>query len=240
MGKTYSAAMIVIGNEILSGRTRDKNINYVACKLVECGVDLVEVRIVPDIEDIIISTVRELKVKVDYVFTSGGIGPTHDDITAQSISKACSVDISENAEARSLLLEHYGDADLNDARLRMAQIPEGGILIPNPVSAAPGFQIDNIYVMAGVPQIMQAMMDHVASNLQGGAVVQIRTIPSTFPESKIAKDLGEIQKKYMDVDIGSYPYFKDSFHGVNVVIRSSDEQLLDAVEQAVIGMLESV
>lgn len=240
MSKTYSAAMIVIGNEILSGRTQDKNINYIACKLVECGVALVEVRIVPDIEDTIVNTLRELKSKVDYVFTSGGIGPTHDDITAYCVAKAVGSELEENAQARELLLEHYGEAELNEARLRMAQIPKGASLIPNPVSAAPGFQIENIYVMAGVPRIMQAMMDHVVTYLQGGDVIQTRTVPSMHPESKLAKALGDLQDTYAGVDIGSYPYFKDGHLGVNVVLRSSDVDLLDMVESAVQELISNL
>lgn len=238
MSKEYKAAMLVIGNEILSGRTQDKNINYVALKLVECGVKLSEVRIVPDVEETVVETVRALKAQNDYVFTSGGIGPTHDDITAECVAKACGSVLEENTQAYDILLDYYGKEELTQARLKMAQIPVGGVLIPNPVSGAPGFQIDNVYVMAGVPRIMQAMMDHVASGLNGGAVVQSRTVPSRLPESVVAAELGDIQKRYDTVDIGSYPYFQEGTLGVNIVLRSSDEALLSAAEKEVADMVE--
>ncbi len=238
MSREFTAAMVVIGNEILSGRTKDKNINYVACKLVEIGVRLREVRIVPDVESEIISTVRELKSKHDYVFTSGGIGPTHDDITAQCVAKACNTVLEQNKDAYDILLDYYGIEELTDARLRMAQIPVGGTLILNPVSAAPGFQIDNVYVMAGVPKIMQAMMDHVAMHLDGGTVIQSRTVESRLRESVIARDLGDIQDKYQSVDVGSYPYFKDGQLGVNIVLRSDDDDLLSMAEKDVIEMVD--
>ncbi len=237
MSKEYTAAMVVIGNEILSGRTQDVNVNYVACKLVEKGVRLREVRIVPDVEDVIVGTVQELKSKHDYVFTSGGIGPTHDDITAECIAKACDTVLEQNKRAYDILLEYYGIDDLTDARLRMAQIPVGGVLIPNPVSAAPGFQIHNVYVMAGVPRIMQAMMDHVVGGLDGGTVIQSRSVASHLRESIIARDLGDIQEKYVDVDVGSYPYFRDGELGVNIVLRSDDIDLLSRAEKDVIAMI---
>lgn len=237
MGKQYTAAMIVIGNEILSGRTQDLNINYVANKLVECGVVLAEVRIIPDVESIIISTIRELDDQVDYIFTSGGIGPTHDDITAASVAKAFDVELEEHPEARALLLAHYGENDLSAARLRMARIPVGAELIPNPVSVAPGFIIESTHVMAGVPRIMQAMMDHVACTLKGGAVIQSRTVSCALTESVIAKELTDIQEGWKNVDIGSYPYFKDGVLGVNIVLRSSVESDL---EQAVKDVSEMV
>lgn len=237
MSKEYTAAMVVIGNEILSGRTQDANVNYVACKLVAAGVRLREVRIVPDVEDVIVGTVRELKSKHDYVFTSGGIGPTHDDITAMCVAKACDTVLEQNKEAHDILLEYYGKDELTDARLRMAQIPVGGSLIPNPVSAAPGFQIENVYVMAGVPRIMQAMMDHVVCGLDGGTVIQSRTVISSLRESMIAESLGDIQEQYPSVDVGSYPYFKDGELGVNIVLRSDEIDLLSCAEKDVIDMI---
>lgn len=240
MGKQYTAAMIVIGNEILSGRTQDLNINYVAKKLVECGVVLAEVRIIPDVESVIISTIGELYEKVDYIFTSGGIGPTHDDITAASVAKAFDVVLEEHPEARSLLLEHYGENDLSAARLRMARIPVGAELIPNPVSVAPGFIIENTHVMAGVPRIMQAMMDHVACTLKGGAVIQSHTVSCTLTESVIAKELTAIQDDWKHVDIGSYPYFKDGVLGVNIVLRSSVESDLVQAAGDVSDMVEGL
>ncbi len=240
MDKRYTAAMIVIGNEILSGRTQDLNINYVAQKLVECGVGLSEVRIVPDEERKIVDAIFALKNSVDYIFTTGGIGPTHDDITAQSIASAFAVPLEENQEAKQLLLSHYGENDLTDARLKMARIPKGAELIPNPVSAAPGFVIEGVYAMAGVPRIMQGMMDHIASTLKGGAVVLSKTVQCALRESVISDALGEIQEDYSAVEIGSYPYFKDGVLGVNVVLRSACEDALEEAYNDVIEMLKGL
>ncbi len=239
MPKEYTAAMIVIGNEILSGRTQDVNVNYVATKLVDRGITLSQVQIIPDLEDEIVNVIRELKDKVDYVFTTGGIGPTHDDITSMSVAKACDVALEINQEAKSILLNHYGsEVELTQARLKMAQVPFGASLIPNPISGAPGFVVENIYVMAGVPVIMQAMMDHVVVTLKGGAFVNSRTVFCNLGESVIAKCLGEIQNKYPTVDIGSYPYFAEGKNGVNIVLRSSDEDLLGKAEKEVSLMVE--
>ena len=241
MGKHYSAAMIVIGNEILSGRTQDKNINYVANKLVEHGVSLKEVRIIPDVEDIIIETIKTLKAQYDYIFTSGGIGPTHDDITAECIAKACDTTLELNQGAYDVLLTHYGSKEeLTEPRLKMAHIPIGGTMIPNPVSAAPGFIIENIYVMAGVPRIMQAMMDHIVLGLEGGAVIESRTVPCPYAESKVAQGLGDIQNHYPQVDIGSYPHFQGGNLGVSVVLRSSDLVLLQKAEEEVKALIAAI
>ncbi len=240
MGKTYKAAMLVIGNEILSGRTQDKNINYLANKLGEQGISFVEVRIVPDIEEKIVEALKSLKEQVDYVFTSGGIGPTHDDITSECVAKACGVAFGTHPEAFEILEAHYGKEEFNAPRRKMAMTPQGAELIPNPVSAAPGFIIDNIYVMAGVPRIMQAMVDHVVPSLAGGALVKSENVPCFYPESKIAEGLGDIQKKFPDVDIGSYPYFKDGKTGVNVVLRSSNEESLTKAKEDVEDMISSI
>ncbi len=227
MSKQYKAAMIVVGNEILSGRTQDKNINYVANALLVQGVALVEVRIIPDIEGEIIDAIHALREKVDYVFTSGGIGPTHDDITAESVAKAFGVVLEKNAQAYGILLEHYGKDEFTKARQKMAMIPVGAKLIPNPVSAAPGFVLGNVYVMAGVPRILQAMVDHVVPGLKGGAPILSRTIGSVLPESVLAEGLGKLQSRYDSVNIGSYPRFKNGSTSVNVVLRSTDEAKLE-------------
>ena len=228
MSKIYTAAIIVIGNEILSGRTKDKNINYLANKLVKRGIALLEVRVIPDVQDVIISTLHETKDKFTYVFTTGGIGPTHDDITSLSVAKAFDVPLVTNKEAYSLLEDRYGADDFTQPRRKMAHTPKGAELIPNPVSVAPGFIIDNVYVMAGVPVVMQAMVDHVIPTLKGGEPVLSNSVPSRFPESVIAEGLGDIQDKYQSsgVDIGSYPYFRDGHLGVNVVVRASDKHAL--------------
>ncbi len=233
MKKEYKAAMIVIGDEILSGRTEDKNINYVANKLVERGISLCEVRIVGDIEYDIINAVNDLRNKYDYVFTSGGIGPTHDDITAETIAKAFGVELEINLEVYELLKQEYKNGDFTKASEKMAMIPRGAKLIPNPLSAAPGFIIDNVYVMAGVPVIMHAMIDYVVGIIEGGRVVKSCSVSCTLGESRIALGLKEIQARFPDVSIGSYPSFdKDGKRGVSIVLRSvNEDDLLHAKEQ---------
>lgn len=240
MAKTYHAAMIVIGNEILSGRTQDKNINYLALKLNESGVQLREVRIIPDVENTIIGCVNEVRAAYDYVFTSGGIGPTHDDITAESISKAFGVPWALDDRAYQILLEYYGEEKFTDARKKMAMIPKGAGLVPNPVSSAPGFVIDNVYVLAGVPAVFQAMVDYIALDLQGGDVVQSRTVSSPHPESVMADQLGEIQLRFPDVDIGSYPHFRTGSWAVNIVLRGTDEALLGKAHAEVAEMVRGL
>jgi len=234
MTKIYKAALIVIGDEVLSGRTQEQNIKYIATKMVENGVELNEVRIVPDIEDAIVAAVRDLKDNVDYVFTTGGIGPTHDDITAQSIAVALDIPLVKNSQAFQMLEEHYGEAEFTLARQKMAMTPLGAKLIPNPVSIAPGFISKNVYVLAGVPEIMRAMVDYVVRTLKGGDVVHSKTISCRFPESVIAHDLANIQERFeADVSIGSYPQFKDGNFGVSIVLRSSNEQVLVRVAMEV-------
>lgn len=240
MEKTYTAAMVVIGNEILSGRTQDKNINYVAKKMVDVGVRLVEVRIIPDIGDVIVDTIRALSASCDYVFTSGGIGPTHDDITAEYIAKSFNLPLTRHPQAYQDLLEYYGEDNLTDARLQMAQTPQGADLIPNPVSGAPGFVCENVYVMAGVPSIMHAMIDHVAAHITGGAKIETRTVPCKLQESVIASGLSDIQDEYPHVDIGSYPQYRDGRFAVEVVLRASDIDALDAAETKVTALVKEL
>jgi molybdenum cofactor synthesis domain-containing protein len=226
MKNIVKAAIIIIGNEILSGRTQDKNINHIAVKLTEQGIRLVEVRVIPDIEEKIIAAIHELKDGVDYIFTCGGIGPTHDDITAECVAKAFGVELEMHSQAYAILEAHYGVEQFTDARKKMAKIPVGADLILNPVSAAPGFVINHVYVMAGVPRIMQAMLDNILVTLKGGDVVHSLTVSSSLPESAIAQELGEIQLRWPEIDIGSYPYFKDGNFGVSVVLRGVDEEML--------------
>lgn len=220
--KVYTAAVLVIGNEILSGRTLDKNTQYIAEKLVKQGVRLVEARVIPDNRDKIIETVNTLRAAVDYVFTTGGIGPTHDDITAECIAAAFDVALEDHAEAFEILRNHYPEGEFTPSRQKMAKIPAGASLVPNPVSAAPGFVIGNVHVMAGVPKIMQAMMDHIAPSLAGGDVVLSETVSFDKPESEMAGILAELQDKYPDVEIGSYPNYRDGKPSLNVVLRSTD------------------
>ncbi len=238
MTKTYHAAMIVIGSEVLSGRTQDKNVNYVALGLGAAGIRLSEVRIIPDVEATIVDTVNALRRQYDYVFTSGGIGPTHDDITAASISKAFGVELTLHPKASERLHQYYG-AEITDARLRMAYTPEGAKLIDNPVSAAPGFIMENVYVMAGVPKIMQAMFDGIKHTLQGGAIVYSKEISTEIPESKMAQALGNIQLDYPDVEIGSYPYMRIDKIGTCLVLRSTDTSRLEEAYNAVQTMVET-
>lgn len=226
--KTYTAAVLVIGNEILSGRTQDTNTNTIAKALSGHGIKLLEVRVVPDIADRIIQAVNDLRSRYDYVLSTGGIGPTHDDITADSMAAAFGVGIDVRQDAYDILLKHYGKDELSDARLRMARIPDGAVLIPNPVSSAPGFQLGNVYVMAGVPQIMQAMLDYVVRGLERGAAILSASLSCTLPESALADAMGALQDKYPDVEVGSYPYFRSGIHGLSIAVRGIDKDVLKA------------
>src|SRR5215210_6595219 len=206
-----TAAILVIGDEILSGRTKDKNIGYIAEYLTGLGIDLKEVRVVPDEEAEIVAAVNALRARYTYLFTTGGIGPTHDDITADCIAKAFGVPIDVDERARAMMLERYKPEDLNEARLRMARIPAGADLIENPISKAPGFKLGNVIVMAGVPAIMQAMLDQVAPTLKTGARMVIETLEADgLAEGLYAEGLGEIAQAHPAVSIGSYPSFSSS------------------------------
>lgn len=224
-----TAALLIIGNEILSGRTKDANLNYLAVQLNQMGIRLSECRVVSDNEAVIIDAVFALSKSNEYVFTSGGIGPTHDDITTACIAKAFGAKLERNAEAEARLWKHYKPEDINEARLKMADIPMGAELIDNPVSAAPGFVLGNVYVMAGVPRIMQAMFDGVKHRLTGGAVTLSHTLSATVTEGFIATELGEIQAANPAVEIGSYPFIRDGKLGTSLVTRSTDKSALDAV-----------
>ncbi len=234
-----TAALIVIGDEILSGRTRDKNIGFIARYLTAIGIRLREVRVVGDIEDEIVAAINALRKSHDYVFTTGGIGPTHDDITADSVAKAFGVPIDIDARAVALMRERYDEKDMTEARLRMARIPEGADLIENSVSKAPGFMIGNVIVMAGVPKIMQVMLDNVAPRLKKGRKLHTRTVRVERPESAMAPGLAKLQKQFPDVQMGSYPYFEKGRLGTNLVLRASNEGLLDAALKALWEMLKA-
>ncbi len=230
MTRTVTAALIVIGNEILSGRTRDANLAHIAAGLDSIGVLLREVRVVADEESAIADAVNALRPIHDYVLTTGGIGPTHDDITAASVAKAFGVPLERNARAVARLEAFYAGrgVEINEARLRMTEMPAGATLIDNPVSGAPGFQIENVFVMAGVPQIMQAMFEGVKSRLAGGAPMRTRTVAVNLPEGLIAQALEGVQKRHSDVAIGSYPYYGGRAFGVKLVLRATDETPLGA------------
>ncbi len=228
-----TAGFVVIGDEILSGRTKDKNIGYLADFLTAIGIDLCEVRIVPDVEDRIVEAVNALRERYTYVFTSGGIGPTHDDITADAIAKAFGVGIDHDPRAVAILTAHYPSGQVTEARLRMARIPHGADLIENKVSKAPGFRIGNVHVMAGVPAIMQAMLDAIAPTLKTGAKMLSRTVDVDLPESRIAAGLKAVQDAHPGVLIGSYPRSIDGRFSTQVVIRARDQALVDSATRAV-------
>src|SRR5712672_378440 len=235
-----TAALLVIGDEILSGRTKDKNIGYIAEYLTAVGIDLMEVRVVGDEEASIVDALNALRHRYTYVFTTGGIGPTHDDITADCVAKAFGVSIDVDPRARALLLTRIAEKDLNEARLRMARIHKGADLILNKVSAAPGFRIGNVHVMAGVPTIMQAMLDEVAPSLKTGIKMLSETVTANCREGDIGTPLGEIAKAHPDVMIGSYPFQDDGRPNTNIVVRSRDAQKLAAARTAVEDMLARV
>jgi molybdenum cofactor synthesis domain-containing protein len=235
---TYTAGLVIIGNEILSGRTQDANTSWLAGALTNMGLAMFHVRVVPDVEGEIIAAVQEVSKKVDYVFTTGGIGPTHDDITAESIAKAFGAPLELNEEAYQVLVRHYGsEQEVTPPRKKMAMIPKGASLIANPVSGAPGFQIGNVFVMAGVPKIMQAMFDDVRTKLKRGKTVLSNTVTCSMGESKVAQDLSDIQARYPQVSVGSYPNYRGGSLGLALVLRSSDKALLDAATQEVVDMI---
>ena len=233
-----TAAMLVIGDEILSGRTRDANMHHLAGALTGIGVDLKEVRVVSDDHDAIVAAAKVLSGQYTHVFTSGGIGPTHDDITADAIAAAFGASIDVRDDARAILQAHYDKSgqELNAARLRMARIPDGAYLIDNPISAAPGFKLGNTHVMAGVPTIFQAMVATILPTLTGGAPLQSRTLRIDRGEGDIAGPLGELASRFPDLSVGSYPFQKDGRFGSNVVVRGSDAAALDQAMDALTGL----
>jgi molybdenum cofactor synthesis domain-containing protein len=234
-----TAAVLVIGDEILSGRTKDKNIGHIAEYLTNIGIELRQVRIVPDLTDEIVSAVNALRARYTYLFTTGGIGPTHDDITADSIAAAFGVSIDYDPRAVAMLSERFPPDQLNEARMRMARIPEGAELIANSVSKAPGFIIGNVIVMAGVPAIMQAMLDVVGPTLKTGTRILSDTVRAGLREGDIGTALGEIAAAHPQVSIGSYPFWSETGPDTNVVVRSRDAEKLLQAMAAVKAMLES-
>ncbi len=221
-----TAGIIIIGDEILTGRTSDLNINWIAKELNLIGVRLKEARVIPDEKKIIINSIKSFKQKFTYVFTCGGIGPTHDDITTESVADALSLELEKNEEAMKRLKKHYSNTkiEFNEARQKMAVIPIGAKLIDNAVSAAPGFNIDNLFVFAGVPRIMQSMFDSIKGNLIGGKIIFDKTLTCDLGEGVIAKSLEEIENKYKNLKIGSYPYFKPEGYGTSLVLRSEKKE----------------
>jgi len=239
--QNVTACLLIIGNEILSGRTKDANLNFLALELNKLGVRLRECRVIPDVEETVVATVNEVRVKFDYVFTTGGIGPTHDDITADCIAKAFGVGISENPEAVARMTKHYGDVALfTPARRRMARIPHGAVLVDNPVSVAPGFQMENVFTFAGIPTIMQGMFHAMKHRLLGGAPLVSRTVRTNLPEGIIAEPLGALQKRFDDLDIGSYPGFRNGKVSVSLVLRGTDDARLAAASSELIDTLKKM
>lgn len=231
MSASVTACLIIIGNEILSGRTQDANLQFLAKRLNQRGIKLAEARIIPDIESVIVNTVNEMRAAHNYVFTTGGIGPTHDDITVDCVAKAFGLPVVVHPDAKAILAAHYKERnqEFTEARLRMARIPEGASLIENPVSKAPGIKIENVHIMAGVPKIMQAQFDHVVDDLEGGIPVASITVSAFLPESIIAPGLGRIQEEHLDVDVGSYPFYQGQTYGTSLVARGTDEAELDVI-----------
>ncbi len=234
-----TAGLVVIGDEILSGRTKDVNIGTIADFCTDLGIELREVRVVSDVEEAIIAAVRALSAAYTYVFTTGGIGPTHDDITADAVAKAFDVALPINPDARALLEKRWAEmgTEANEARLRMARIPEGASLILNPVSAAPGFRIGNVHVMAGVPKIMRAMLESIAPTLEGGRKVRSITIRCRVGEGTIGTPFATLAEQFPDVKMGSYPQMGQSFVMTELVLRSSDDDRLALAAEAVKAMV---
>ena len=233
-----TAALIVIGDEILSGRTKDQNIGYMADYMTAIGIRLEEVRVVPDDEDRIVEAVNTLRARFTYVFTTGGIGPTHDDITADSIAKAFGVSIDIDERALALMRQRYEPERLTEARLRMARIPDGADLVDNSVSITPGFMLENVVVMAGVPRIMQVMLDAVTPRLKKGRKMLSATVRVEEPEGDVAPGLGAVQGDFEDVQMGSYPFYEKGTLGTHLVLRATDEGRLEAARAAIWQMLK--
>jgi molybdenum cofactor synthesis domain-containing protein len=236
--KNPTACLLVIGNEVLSGRTQDANIKYIATRLGDIGMPLREVRVIPDVPQVIIGTVNEVRAKFDQVFTTGGIGPTHDDITSECVAAAFGVPWEPHPEAWARMEASYKPGEFNAARQRMATMPRGATLINNAVSVAPGFTIGNVHVMAGVPRIMQAMMDELVPTLQGGPPILSRAVHVFgLPEGAIAEGLGLIQARFPDIDIGSYPFYRGGSHGVAIVAKGTDAPAAEAVVADVTALI---
>jgi molybdenum cofactor synthesis domain-containing protein len=237
-----TAALVIIGNEILSGRTHDVNGQWLGQRLAGMGIPLREVRVVADDRDAIVEAVNALRARNTYVFTTGGIGPTHDDITTACVAAAFGAEVELNAEAKTRLEAHYGERhqDLNEARLRMAHIPVGATLIDNPVSAAPGFRLENVHVLAGVPPIMRAMFDGIAHTLVGGDPILSLAVTAHVREGDMAAPLGALQERFPQTDIGSYPFAKGNRIGASVVIRGTDPQELRDVGARVADLMRGL
>ena len=236
--KEIIAGIIIIGNEILSGRTKDLNTSTLSKWLNSIGIKVVEARSIPDVENIIINTTNELRKKFDYVFTTGGIGPTHDDITSESVSKAFGIKYEIHKEAYKILEKYYGKDDFNEGRQRMSWMPSNANLILNPASGAPGFYVENVFCLPGVPSILESMLPNLNNKLVGGEPILSKTISVITLESEIAKPLKETQQKNNDVDIGSYPFFRKGKIGVSIVLRSRDQSKIDECNSQILDLIK--
>jgi len=236
--KDIIAGIIIIGNEILSGRTKDLNTSALSKWLNSIGIKVLETRTIPDIEEVIISTVNELKQKFDYIFTSGGIGPTHDDITAQSISKAFELKYEIHKEAYKILEKYYGTNDFNEGRQRMTWMPSKANLILNPSSGAPGFYVKNVFCLPGVPAILESMLPNLTNKIVGGEPILSKTISLRTLESEIAKPLKKVQEKNNEVDIGSYPFFRKGKIGVSIVLTSKDQSKINKCNSQILEFIK--
>ena len=238
INKKVNAVIIIIGNEILSGRTQDVNVASISKWLNELGVKLEEVRIIPDIENSIVITINDVRKKFNYVFTTGGIGPTHDDITSRSIAKAFNLSYGYHKEAYEILEKYYDKGEFNDGRKRMAMLPDKALLILNPSSGAPGFVVDNVYCLPGVPSILQSMLGGLNSKIRGGKKILSKTITLRTVESEIAESLEMVQKKFLQVEIGSYPFFKSGKVGVSIVMRSTEPNQIKDCEKRIQSFIQ--
>ena len=236
--KKVNAAIIIIGNEILSGRTQDVNVVHLSKWLNELGVKVEEVRVIPDIENSIVNTVNELRKKFKYVFTTGGIGPTHDDITSRSIAKAFNVSYGYNKDAYETLEKYYKPGEFNDGRKKMAKMPDKASLIYNPSSGAPGFVVENVYCLPGVPSILKSMVDGLKNKISGGKKILSKTISVITVESEIAKPLEDIQNKFKNIEIGSYPFFRKGKIGVSIVMRSTEKNLIGVCAKQIVNLVK--
>ena len=236
--KEIISGIIIIGNEILSGRTKDLNTSTLSKWLNSIGIKVVEARVIPDIEEIIINTVNELKQKFDYVFTSGGIGPTHDDITSESVSKAFGLKYEIHKEAYKILEKYYGINDFNEGRQKMSWMPSKANLILNPASGAPGFYVENVFCLPGVPSILESMLPSLSNKIGNGEPILSKTISLRTVESEIAKPLKQVQEKNNDVDIGSYPFFRKGKIGVSIVIISRDQSKIDKCNSQILEFIK--
>jgi len=238
--KVVTACVVVIGNEVLSGRTQDTNVQFLATALGEIGIRLAEVRIIPDVEETIISTVGACAKAHDYVFTTGGIGPTHDDITTRCIAKLFDRPVELNPQAEKLLRHHYGDDNVTEARMKMAHVPVGATLVANPISKAPGFRLENVFVLAGVPIIAKCMFDSLKSELIGGDRVHSLTISAELPEGRLASGMEEIENRYAHLEIGSYPYYRNGRFGVSIVLRGTNTDTLSSAGDELRELMQSM